>query len=140
MVADGVMLPEGRGINERIKVQVGLKKRSLFNRMKFQAWLVHTALPVFIPNTVVWLLTSLKETSEPSHSFTSLLFFFLTFWLTIYFPFFIFLSPLCSVLVPSLSLSPPPNWAILSCVPVARMGMGSVSDLQVSIATFCFPM
>lgn len=44
----------------------GDKKKELFSgRVESQAWPWHTALPVFIPSTRLWLLTSFKTTNSP---------------------------------------------------------------------------
>lgn len=57
------------GQREKMRVQILVGKWRLFSgRVESQAWLSHTALPVFIPSSLPWLLTSFKASNEPSHS------------------------------------------------------------------------
>lgn len=123
----------------------GKKKRQLFSgRVESQAWLQHTALPVFIPSTMLWLLTSFKAANEPAHSSSHSFApppwrFGSPFSLPplhlhlLFIPSFLWL-----LLIPEFSyLHFFFHWPFFSSLPVAQRGVGSDQGLQVSIVTLC---
>lgn len=143
---DGVM---DAGAREKMRVQIWWeKKRQLFSgRVESQAWLQHSALPVFILSTMLWLSTSFKVANEPAHSSSC----------SFAPPPWCFGSPfslpplrLHLLFIPSFLWLPLiPEFSYLhfffhgpffSSLPVAQWGVGSDQGLQVSIVTLCVLM
>lgn len=135
----------GREKGEDESADLGGKRRLFSGRVESQAWLWHTALPVFIPSTLLWLLTSFKASNEPTSS------------LALSLP-DVFGSPLSSpssspssiqyllplavsswVFLPSLFLSSALS-GLFSSLPVAQRGVGSGQGLQVSMVILCVLM
>lgn len=122
-------------------------------RVKSQAWLPHTALPVFIPSTRLWLQTSFNQPLPPNpttHPFP--LFLFPSFrqlahpWFhpsSFYWISFTSFHPLALSVFdfPYLRFHFISPVGLFSCsLPVVHRGVGQTQGLQVSIVILCVLM